>query len=905
MTLLSTKLFVPRQHHAIVTRPRLLALLARGLECKLLLVTAPAGFGKTTAVTEWLAQISNAKPTGQAINVCWVSLDEGDNDPARFLTYLVAALQSIAPHIGGGIGALLQAPQLPALPTLFTLLLNDLTTLAAPLICVLDDYHVLTAPPLHEALIFFIERLPPSVHLVITTRVDPPFPLARWRARRELSEVRQQDLRFTQAEAARFLDQELQMPLATDEVAALEQRTEGWIAGLQLAALSMNNSPDVHSFIRAFTGSHAYIIDYLTEEVLQQQATAVETFLLQTAILERLCGPLCDAVTGQTHGKAMLEQLQRANLFVIALDDERTWYRYHHLFGEALRNRLLHQSPQLVATLHRRASHWYAQAGLISEAIHHAFAAGERTLAADLIEQHCAAFTKRGEQQAVAAWIEQLPEPVARTRPRLSLVYVANLIARHRLDTAEEWLGNIQAVFATQPPPQPLLGEFLYQQANVAYRRFDFDRVMTVCEKALSLIAPADWQVRGRLTLILGIAYYYRRGMRDALAMYQQATQFALNADDVHTALYGYANQADVHSQMGNLYQATAAFQQGVQLATARQIEHSSGVNLLYADFTELLYERNDLAAMQLHFQTATKHGIRTLNPIRNLTNQVCLAKIQHLTGEATTAMTTLQQALDEYTSQKLPIENAAPAIRFQVALWCAVDQWAAVRTWRERCVLVLTDEISAARELEYVALAQALIVTGELDQALALVERMFTSAADRGRLGMQIELLALQALALAQAGQPAAAQASLQQALTRGLRGGYFRTFVNMGTPLKQLLTLWQDDKRESAENVAAYVNQLVGAFPPTVNDAASSLTPPSAPITRHRPSTPLIEPLTEREIEVLQLVNLGLSNNQIADRLIVTVGTVKRHLNNIFGKLGASSRTQALVQAKQLDLL
>ena len=454
---LATKLYIPPPRPKVVLRPRLIERLNEGLSAgrKLTLISASAGFGKTTLVSEWVAGC-DARPK---VRVAWLSLDEGDNDPTRFLTYLVAALQTIAANIGEGVLGVLQSPQPPPTESILTALLNEITTIPDHFILVLDDYHVIDSKPVDHALTFLLEHLPPQMHLVIATREDPHLPLARLRARGQLTELRAADLRFTPSEAAEFLNQVMGLNLSAEDIAALETRTEGWIAGLQLAALSMQGNKDVSGFIREFAGDHRYIVDYLVEEVLQSQPEPIRRFLLQTAILDRLNGSLCDAVTGKEEGNARLEALQRGNFFVIPLDDKRNWYRYHHLFADVLRMHLMAEQPDQVSALHRRASEWYEHNGSTDDAIRHALAAEDFERAANLVELAVPAMrrSRQGATVTELGWLKALPDELVRFRPVLSVDYAFALFGggeleavEARLRDAERWLDTAAGSMATR-----------------------------------------------------------------------------------------------------------------------------------------------------------------------------------------------------------------------------------------------------------------------------------------------------------------------------------------------------------------------------------------------------------------------------------------------------------------------
>ena len=435
-SILATKLYIPPPRPKVVLRPRLVERLDEGLHHKLTLISAPAGFGKTTLVSEWVASCERA--------TAWLSLDEGDNDLARFLAYLVAALQTIMADMGEGVLAVLQSPQPPPIESMLTALLNEITATPDDFILVLDDYHVMDAQPVDHALTFLLEHLPPQMHLVIATREDPQLPLARLRARGQLTELRAADLRFTPSEAAEFLNRVMGLNLSADDIAALETRTEGWITGLQMAALSMQGRSDTASFIQAFTGSHRFVLDYLVEEVLQRQPEHMRSFLLQTAVLDRLNGSLCDAVTGREDGRGMLETLERGNLFVIPLDDRRQWYRYHHLFADVLQTRLMEEWPDQVSALHRRASVWYEQNGLPSDAIRHALAAEDFERAADLIELAGPVVEESSQTATWLGWVRALPDELVRARPVLSVWYAYALLGRGEMEAAEARLTDAE-----------------------------------------------------------------------------------------------------------------------------------------------------------------------------------------------------------------------------------------------------------------------------------------------------------------------------------------------------------------------------------------------------------------------------------------------------------------------------
>ncbi|MEI6451872.1 MAG: AAA family ATPase, partial [Actinomycetes bacterium] len=513
--ILATKLSVPPSRPNAVLRSRLIERLDEGLQGRLILVSAPAGFGKTTMISEWAAGCRRLEPE---VRPAWLSLDEGDSDPARFMTYLVAALQTVAADVGEGALGMLQSPQPPPTEAVLTALLNEITTLPHGVVLVLDDYHVVDSEPVDHALAFLLEHLPPQMHLVIATREDPHLPLARWRARGQLTELRAADLRFTPSEAAEFLNRVMSLDLSAEDITALETRTEGWIAGLQLAALSIQGRSDAAGFIRTFAGSHRFVLDYLVEEVLQRQPERARSFLLQTAILDTLCGALCDAVTGQKHGKGTLERLERDNLFVVPLDEERRWYRYHHLFADVLQAYLLEEQPDHLPALHRRASEWYEENGSRSDAIRHALCAKDFGWAADLIEL-AAPMTEDTSQAATwLKWASALPDELIRSRPVLGVWFAWALMGSGELETAEAWLREAERWLkpGTSEPNgvvdedqlRSLLATIEVARAYNAHSVGDVPGTVKHAQRVLELLPEGDHVRRQQATALIGLTYW-------------------------------------------------------------------------------------------------------------------------------------------------------------------------------------------------------------------------------------------------------------------------------------------------------------------------------------------------------------------------------------------------------------
>jgi LuxR family maltose regulon positive regulatory protein len=897
--LLTTKLYLPRRQPQFIARPRLLAALDEGLQGKLILVCAAPGSGKTTLVVDWLSTLA-ATPTSPQKSA-WLSLDEQDNDPVRFLAYFVAALQRVEPGLGRQLEPLLAAPTPPPLNDAVTLLLNEVATLDQPFVLALDDYHLIHQQSIHQALTLLVEQMPPAMRLVLISRADPPFPLARWRVRRLLTEVREHDLRFNGEEVAAFLHQMLQVELAPADIAALEQRTEGWIAGLQLVALSLNGQPDVHEFVQALSGSHAYIVDYLTEEVLQRQSEAVERFLLSTAILNRLSAPLCAHVLGLEGGAAeaqqIIEQLERNRLFVVPLDSERRWFRYHHLFAEVLRGRLRQTEPARLPELHRRASSWFAQQGLCAEAIDHATQACDWRRAADLIEAQAHLLVKQGEHHTLASWIEQLPPATITERPRLAILCAQSKLSRHELDAAAHYLQAIApALDETQPQ---LYSEFLTLRASLATRRNDFTGAVALASEAINLAPPDDAYLRGRLMVVIGIATYYLDRHEESLAAFAEGGRLALLESDLHTALHALCNEALVLSLRGELRRAVAAFRQLLRVAQEHGADHLGYTALVHGHLANLLFEINDLQGTQRHLELAEARIKHRDLPTVELEHQLHLAKLYQARGEHHRAIAAVKRAQEIADTHNMPPSGRSEIINGQVRLWLAYGNLDDAMTWARACGLSPDDELETAREPEYIALARVLIAQGEASAAILLLVKLQAMAERVGRRWVQIELLALLAVAHTRRGAYEAAYDTLSRALRLGLVEGYIRSFVLVGDPLRTLLLAVRSKSGDL--KLQRYIDTILAAFPP------ANLLAPGLPVAeRNRAAiADLVAPLTERELEVLRLVATGCTDRQIAERLVVVVGTAKRHLNNIYHKLMVHSRTQALLRARELGLL
>jgi LuxR family maltose regulon positive regulatory protein len=886
-SLVSTKLGPSQARPKLVARPRLTARLDREAGRELTLISAPAGFGKTTLLIEWL----RARTGGEG-SVAWVSLYEGDNDPTRFLSYVVAALGTVQEEIGEGVLSALRSPEPPRIEAITATLINDLAALPEELTLVLDDYHVIDSEPVHEVVAFLLEHLPPNVHLVISSRIDPPLPLARLRARNQIMELDAADLSFTPEEAATFLNSVMGLDLSAEEVVVLEERTEGWIAGLQLAALSMRDRKDIPAFLQAFSGSHRDVLDYLAEEVLDRQPAQVRNFLLQTSVADHLTGALCDALTGRSDGQAMLEKLERDNLFVVALDDERRWYRYHHLFAEFLRGRLGRENPGLVSELHLRASGWYEYNGLIAEAIGHAFSAPDHECAARLVEKRIEETWSRGEFPTVLRWLEALPSGTKRRHPRLFLHHAAVLTLTGRPDDAEPLLKDAErAAAAFREDRRFLLGFASAIRSWRARLRGDAPRAVELARRALSLLPDEDAPQRNFAAVCLGYALRTTGDLAAAIEALAEAVEIGRTASHTYGTLIAMVWQARVQAELGRLREADDAFRRALRFVTERGVELLPAAGLAHVGMGALLYERNDLDAAERELEEGTDLAERTGEVSNLVWGYVALSRAKRARGDEEGA---LKMALEaERVARNAGADlQIAFAANWMARLRLARGDLEAAAFEQERAAGA-GEVLVAAWELERTTLARLLIARGERDEALRLLERLREAAETTGS---AIEILALQALALRAIGEKVKAMSTLARSLSLAEPEGYVRTFVDEGPPMAKLLSevleARQSGRQGSPSPSAHYLRKLLAAL----ERDATGTAPPGAE---------LPEPLSERELEVLILIAAGKSNRQIAKELFVTAGTIKAHIRNIYRKLEVHSRTQALARARELSLL
>jgi LuxR family maltose regulon positive regulatory protein len=898
-SLVSTKLRPSREQPGLVPRPRLTDRLEREPGRRLTLLSAPAGFGKTTLLNEWFGRSANG-----GRSVAWVSLDEGDNDPVRFLSYLVAALRGTGEEgFGEGVLAALRSPEPPRMEAVLGALVNELAALPGEVAVVLDDYHTIDSERVHRIVSFLLERLPEDAHLVISSRVDPPLPLARLRARGQMTELHASDLRFTLEEAATFLGDAMGLDVSADDVADLEGVTEGWIAALQLAALSMKERKDASGFIRSFSGTHRDVFDFLAEEVLERQIEPVQSFLLETSILDSLSGPLCDALTGRNDGQRMLEELDRENLLVVPLDDQRYWYRYHHLFAEFLRSRLERERPEQLATLHLRASEWYEANALVVEAVRHALSAGDHERAARLMERGIGQTWYRGEVVTLLGWLRKLPDETMRRRPLLLVWYAAALMLVGRLDAVESLLREADRVLREGPGEEPRPGEdgtdhehLLATAAAVwsmhARLQGDPQGATKHARRALALLPEDNLNPRPFAAITLAQAYEAAGDLEAAIAAFAEAGALGRAAGHDYVALSAMASQAHLQLARGRLREANGVLRRALGFAAERGAELLPAMGSVRIGMGELLYEWDDLDAAARHLTEGVELTGRTGDFEILMWGHIVLSRVRLARGGADGALAAAREA--ERVAQDSGTGHAiVDAAVWKARLHLVRGDLAAASSEQERAAGV--GEVRRySRELERIILARLLVARNQPGEALRLLDQLHETAETPAR---TIAILALQALALQAKGDKERAASTLAEALVLAEPEGYVRTFVDEGPPMAELLPgvlkAQQRGRPDSLGRVPAYyLRRLLAALE---RDTSGARLPAVGPP----------EPLSERELEVLQLIAAGKSNRRIASELFVSVGTIKTHVNNLYRKLDAHSRTQALARARELKLL
>jgi len=894
--LLATKLYIPGLRSSLVHRARLVERLNKGILRKLTLVSAPAGFGKTTLLGEWIDQTQ--------LRVAWISLDNGDNDPVYFIKYLIAALQRIDPKVGETSLTLLQSPQQPPLDTVIINLIQEIDVIPDDFVLILDDYHSIDTVKIHRLVEFLIDRMPSQMHLVVATRIDPNLPLARLRVRGQLNEFRVSDLCFTLDETALFFNQVMKLGLSNQDIAKLESRTEGWIAGLQLAGLSMQGRSDIPEFVKAFAGDNRLIVDYLAEEVVNLQPVNVQDFLLQTSILNRLSEPLCDWVTDQTGSQKMLEELERANLFLIPLDNKRRWYRYHHLFADLLRQRLGQKGRKTIDHLYIKASQWFEANGFTEEAIEHALAAQEFERTANLIDAFIEEKWRGGEQLKLFKWLDQLPDEFKLRKPNLGICHARFLFESGHQEAAEKRLEQLEESIVNMPASNlgilnekfgttedavkmALQGRTAAIKAYMATRRGDILGIAEYSQQALDCLSDKDHSWRAIVAISSAIALQIKGKMAAAIDALYEAVAAANEAGNVYFYLTTRIWLAIVLKLAGRLPESVDIARQLIEEVDEGKLSFSAAAGHAWGTWGEMLYELNELEEAHRY----SKKGVALMEQSHDVSylgwRYSCLVKIQcskHNLGGAGEIVPKIDRLVA--TSVVPPwILTQIKAVKARIYLMRGDKD--SQEKWVKECGLKLDGEITILNEAEYVMIARILIAQGRIDDALALLNRLIAEAEKTGRIFHQIESLVLKALVLKKTDQESESKAAAGQALELARPGGYIRIFVDEGPPMAELL----EQMLEAREPIPrGFVKKLLPAF--RLRKIVET-------------DDGLVEPLSERELEVLRFIAGGLSNQKITEELFISMSTVKTHLRNIYGKLEVHSRTEAIVKARNLGLL
>ena len=877
---LSTKLYIPPVRRKLVSRPRLTEQLNKGLENNLILISAPAGYGKTTLLSIWLSQCPHP--------AAWLSLDESDNDLTRFLTYLVAALQKIRTETGKTVLTMLQSPQVLPTNVILSTLINDLTQFPDQFILVLDDYHAIQEEKVHQALNFLLQELPWQMHLVVSTRADPPLPLARLRARSQMLEIRGTDLSFTEGEAEEFLNQAMGLTISKDGVGKITARTEGWIAGLQMAAVSMQGRQDTSHFIENFAGSNRHVLDYLMEEVLERQPETIQTFLLKTSILDNLNGPLCDAVTNRNDGQAMLEWLDRANLFVFSLDDQRFGYRYHHLFSDLLRQRLQKTQPNLMSALHLQASKWYEENNFPADAIRHAFSAGDFNRAARLIEHTADTTLLRGEIKTFLSWVEKIPETVARQRPILCVYHAEALMLSGRpIDQVALRLEGAPEYEAVQVLNASYLG--------------DVELSKRLSERVLKRLPPESAFLKGIITSSFGVVLLLSGDVEPAIQTFQASADINRKNGMLILEVIAFCRLGQLHQVKGELRMAEGYFKKALELSINWQGEYLPIASMPLSYLAYLMREWNHLESAIDLIQKAIELTQES-GGFWSVDCYVIHAFVLQAQGEFNKARDAIGKARKIASMTVASRVDDIYTAAYEARIFIAQGDFDAAVLWSIENKLNNGGEAGSLRaedrynpliyqlvETEQMTLVRIFISLGKVDQALAILAPLLTESERLGRRGMVIENLILQALVFQAKGQITDALNVIEAVLSMAKAEGFFRVFIDEGLPMERLL------KIAVGRGIARdYILKLLDGFENVKTIKTSSLA-----------TGMLIEPLSARELEVLGLIEQGLSNAEIASKLYISLSTVKGHVSNIFGKLNASSRTQAVSRARSMGLL
>jgi LuxR family maltose regulon positive regulatory protein len=899
--LLSTKIAIPRIRPDRLTRSRLIEALNDALDRELILVCSPAGFGKTTLLADWAAAAN--------VPVAWLSLDPDDDDPARFWRYVIAALDRVCPGLGD------QSLPLPTGPGgdhgVVTALINQIEAQAGDIVLVLDDYHVVKSPLIHDGVALLLSRIPRRMHVVIATRSDPPLPLARLRVQGQLAELRDADLRFTSSESDELLRQGWQLDLSPEVIAALDAKTEGWVVGLQLAALSLRERPDPDALLDAFTGTHRYVLDYLTEEVLGRLPDRIRAFLLHNSVLDRMTAPLCNTVTGDTDGQDMLERLERINLFVVPLDEHRRWYRFHQLFAEALRAHLRRVEAERVPDLHGRAAEWCERNGLVDEAIRHAMGAQNPTWAARLVEEHLNETLQRGETALLGKWIELLPDDAVRSQPGLLLARGMQNLHGGRLQAVEECLDHADRAFGSEAGREALhlptdggmvadvRAAVAMQRANLAVLRGDVAAVSSLAGAAMELTSADERGPRIWVRLLRASADWMDGRLADAEAAFVEVLADARTAPEAYPMMATCFPLGRVRHARGKLAAALRTYEEGLRFATEdRTVPNQYHAAESHLGMAQVFYERDELDRARDHVTTGLEFGRQVVDVTTPLLGLVTLAWIHQAHGEQEPALAAMDEACRlRSRSDVIAMWNPAPSEHARLML--AQGRIHEAARWIEERGLGPDDVLSYATERAYLVVARVLVAQDAQEQALHLLDRLHRLAEPQGRVHSLIQIRTLRALAMQAAGHHGDAVSELAEALALARPHGFIRTFADEGAPVAALLrrllnTLLRSLTGSTATQLRHQVARIQQAM--KVSTRAQQ---------RAIPVAGLVDELTRRELEVLQLIAAGRHNREIAQDLFVTIDTVKKHASHILAKLDATSRTHAVVRARELGLI
>lgn len=902
--LVATKLRIPPARPDLVPRERLIGTVTGSLPRKLILVSAPAGFGKTTLVAEWARRSPRS--------VGWVSLDEGDNDPARFWSYFVAALHGLASQVGADLPLSLLAVGSGPVEGFLASLINEVAALPIELVLVLDDYHLITEKSIHQAMGSLLDHLPPQLQLVIASREDPPLTLSRLRARGQLLELRPNELRFTLEEAAAFLSHTMGLNLSPEDVAALEARTEGWIAGLQLAALSIQGRDDVSAFVEAFTGNQRHVLDYLADEVFNRQPEKTRRFLLLTSILERLSAPLCDTLMEGADSLGVLRRLEDANLFLVPLDEERQWYRYHHLFAEFLRNRLARTYPERIQELQERASEWLEAEGFLQEALEHALAAADHPRAARLIELTAEHVIKRGGMASLARWMRTLPEHYIRPNPRLCLAHAWALAGVGDLQAAEDRLRDAERGLSEGAQWNDVAAGIAVLRGFLATMRGDASEAVTSARQAMEKMSASNSFVPSMVALTYGFAYELMGDAAAAVRAYLEATASGQSVGNVLVTVGALAQMGDLQVNRGQLRYAEHLYRQALQ-ANAGETGWSLFNAAAHIGLGRVLLEWNDLNEAERHIES----GVRQMEgwgAIGAVFSAIILAEAKQTRGDTEGAMEAMYRAGQASSAMPSLFEDVMTAL--EARIWLRRGELEKARIWARQVSWTPQDKVNSMTLYTYSTLGRTLLAEGRLDEAVTMLSSLIETAEATGYWGLVVDSLAVLALAHDAQGEGVTALATLRRALALAEPEGYVRTFAQEDAPMFSLLSrllaeLESDGDPGNAAPSRGYVERLLAAFPTShqlsviTDQRPASRTQNPEFSTRRSPQSALPQPLSGRELELLRLAADGMSTHEIADQLVIAEGTVKRHLHNIYGKLGAASRTQAIAAARRLGLL